>query len=65
MFRELLDFIVTRSSMRGGRRVLMLHDYPPVSGGGLALSVLDLTSCLPGSRYAVLSSRFIDHYADD
>lgn len=43
----------------------MLHDYPPVSGGGLALAVRDLTASVPGLRCAVLSSRLVDHYADD
>lgn len=44
----------------------MVHDYPPLSGGGLALSVLTLAEM--ASSYAsvdILSSRDRDHFADD
>jgi|GEM_PF-1655669 len=46
--------------------LLMLHDYPPITGGGLALSVRNLASVLePDFRTIVLSSRLTDHFADD
>jgi glycosyltransferase involved in cell wall biosynthesis len=44
----------------------MVHDYPPLSGGGLALSVLTLAEMASkSSRVDVLSSRRSDHFADD
>lgn len=44
----------------------MLHDYPPLSGGGLALAALDLALLVPGGqRVQILSSRTTDHFADD
>ena len=50
----------------GGPTLLMVHDYPPLTGGGLALSVRDLTSFLESHvRCETLSSRLFDHYADD
>jgi len=46
--------------------VLMLHDYPPVTGGGLALSVRELASLVRDELDVyVLSSRLADHFADD
>jgi glycosyltransferase involved in cell wall biosynthesis len=48
------------------RTVLMVHDYPPVTGGGLALAVLELAGLLRGDDHVVvLSSRWRDHFADD
>jgi glycosyltransferase involved in cell wall biosynthesis len=48
------------------RRVLMTHDYPPYSGGGLALSVRELADTLAGSyNVTVLSARWRDEFADD
>jgi glycosyltransferase involved in cell wall biosynthesis len=46
----------------------MTHDYPPLSGGGLALAVHDLSRALaamPGVEVSVLSSRLRDHCTDD
>jgi glycosyltransferase involved in cell wall biosynthesis len=44
----------------------MVHDYPPLTGGGLALAVRDLTSVLESDlQCETLSSRLLDHYADD
>ena len=44
----------------------MLHDYPPVTGGGLALSVRELASLVRDELDVfVLSSRLVDHFADD
>src|SRR5262245_108213 len=50
-----------------GRPLLLaLHDYPPVTGGGLALAARDLGRVLePGFRTVILSSRLKDHFADD
>jgi 1,2-diacylglycerol 3-alpha-glucosyltransferase len=47
-------------------RVVMVHDYPPMSGGGLALAARDLTRVL-GDRFdvSICSSRLVDHFADD
>lgn len=44
----------------------MVHDYPPLSGGGLAISVLDLCRSL-GNRFEcrVVTSRLVDHFGDD
>lgn len=47
-------------------RVVMVHDYPPFNGGGLALSVLDLAHLLDQIYdVSIISSRAVDHYADD
>jgi|tagenome__1003787_1003787.scaffolds.fasta_scaffold20986838_1 glycosyltransferase involved in cell wall biosynthesis len=44
----------------------MVHDYPPLSGGGLALSVLTLGEIASEhARVEILSSREVDHFADD
>ena len=47
-------------------RVVMVHDYPPLTGGGLALSVRDLAALL-AERFEVrvCSARMADHFADD
>jgi glycosyltransferase involved in cell wall biosynthesis len=46
--------------------LLALHDYPPVTGGGLALAARDLSRVLePSFRTVILSSRLKDHFADD
>ena len=46
--------------------VLALHDYPPATGGGLALAARDLSQLLEHRcRSVVLSSRLRDHFADD
>jgi glycosyltransferase involved in cell wall biosynthesis len=44
----------------------MVHDYPPFTGGGLATAVNELV-CLLGDdfEFTVLSSRLVDHFADD
>jgi glycosyltransferase involved in cell wall biosynthesis len=44
----------------------MIHDYPPVTGGGLAIAIQELARLLhPEFRFTVLSSRLVDHFADD
>lgn len=44
----------------------MLHDYPPLTGGGLAIGVRQLADMLcPRYTVQVLSSRLADHAADD
>jgi glycosyltransferase involved in cell wall biosynthesis len=52
-----------------GRRhpvVLMAHDYPPLTGGGLALGVREIAAALQDEFvFRVLSSRRRDHFADD
>ena len=46
--------------------VLMAHDYPPLTGGGLALGVRELARLLGDElRFRILSSRLVDHFADD
>ena len=50
----------------GRTKVLMLHDYPPITGGGLALSVRELSSNLRNDfQCLVLTSRLADHFSDD
>jgi glycosyltransferase involved in cell wall biosynthesis len=47
-------------------RLLMVHDYPPVTGGGLALAVNDLARTLADDVDAhVVSSRIADHFTSD
>jgi glycosyltransferase involved in cell wall biosynthesis len=44
----------------------MLHDYPPIRGGGLALAAADLAEVLSDTHTTeICSSRFRDHFADD
>jgi glycosyltransferase involved in cell wall biosynthesis len=44
----------------------MVHDYPPLTGGGLALGVQDIAAGLDDVlTFRVLSSRARDHFADD
>jgi glycosyltransferase involved in cell wall biosynthesis len=46
--------------------VLMIHDYPPLTGGGLAAGVRELAAGLAtGYRVIVLSARLADHFGDD
>jgi glycosyltransferase involved in cell wall biosynthesis len=46
--------------------LLMCHDYPPWTGGGLAGAVGDLTRLLHDDyEIVVVSSRLVDHFADD
>lgn len=46
--------------------ILALHDYPPATGGGLALAARDLNQLLQHRcRSVILSSRLKDHFADD
>jgi len=46
--------------------IVMMHDYPPLTGGGLAIGVSELATLLcPGRSVHVLSSRLADHAADD
>ena len=46
--------------------VLMVHDYPPFSGGGLALGVRQIVAALDDEfAFRVVSSRAHDHFADD
>ena len=63
------DRLAERASRTGaGARatIVMTHDYPPLSGGGLALGVRELTRLLAGDHHVlVLSSRLTDHFADD
>ena len=44
----------------------MVHDYPPVSGGGLAIASQELAT-LFGWRYRfrIMTSRLSDHFSDD
>jgi glycosyltransferase involved in cell wall biosynthesis len=57
--------MATRREQRRGR-LLMVHDYPPVTGGGLALGTLELVRLVQHERRClVLSSRLVDHFADD
>lgn len=44
----------------------MVHDYPPVSGGGLAIASQELAT-LFGWRYRfrIMTSRLADHFSDD
>jgi glycosyltransferase involved in cell wall biosynthesis len=52
----------------GGRRstIVMAHDYPPLTGGGLALDVRELAELVASDHdVVVLSSRLRDHFADD
>jgi hypothetical protein len=49
-----------------GPVIVMIHDYPPLTGGGLAIGVSELATLLcPGRSVHVLSSRLADHAADD
>ncbi|WAZ27269.1 glycosyltransferase family 4 protein [Streptomyces cinnabarinus] len=44
----------------------MVHDYPPLSGGGLALAALDLAALLADRyEFRIVSARSRDHFADD
>jgi glycosyltransferase involved in cell wall biosynthesis len=44
----------------------MVHDYPPYTGGGLALGVQEIVASLRDVlTFRVLSSRARDHFADD
>lgn len=44
----------------------MVHDYPPLSGGGLALGAREITAALHDEFvFRILSSRSRDHFADD
>jgi glycosyltransferase involved in cell wall biosynthesis len=46
--------------------VVMLHDYPPWSGGGLAIASRELALLLQRSfQFRILTSRLADHFADD
>lgn len=46
--------------------IVMTHDYPPLTGGGLALGVRELAGLLgSGHEVRVLTSRLVDHAADD
>jgi glycosyltransferase involved in cell wall biosynthesis len=46
--------------------MLMVHDYPPFTGGGLAIAVRELAAELREEfAFRVLSSRSLDHFADD
>jgi len=46
--------------------IVMTHDYPPVTGGGLAIGVRELAGLLCARHNVqVLSSRLADHAADD
>ncbi len=58
---------------QAGRRaarpeIVMTHDYPPLTGGGLALGVRELAGLLQAghdARVRILSSRLADPAADD
>jgi glycosyltransferase involved in cell wall biosynthesis len=57
---------VRPSAARPRPLLLMAHDYPPLTGGGLALAVQELAQHLRKDfRVRVLSSRLVDHFADD
>jgi glycosyltransferase involved in cell wall biosynthesis len=46
--------------------LLMIHDYPPLTGGGLAIGAVELAVLLQDDfRFRVVSSRVADHFADD
>jgi len=48
------------------KKVLFIHDYPPFSGGGLAINVLELASFLSEKHECkIMTSRLRDHFADD
>jgi glycosyltransferase involved in cell wall biosynthesis len=51
---------------RTRKAILFIHDYPPISGGGLARHVID-TAELLGLAYdcSIVTSRVKDHFADD
>jgi glycosyltransferase involved in cell wall biosynthesis len=57
---------MTRPERERRGSVVMTHDYPPLSGGGLALNVRELADLL-AKEYdvTVLSARLRDHFADD
>lgn len=47
-------------------RIVMTHDYPPLTGGGLAIGVRELAGLLCAeNRVHVITSRLSDHAADD
>jgi len=51
---------------RRSSAIVMVHDYPPLTGGGLALGVRELADLLSVDHdVCVLSSRWRDHFADD
>jgi glycosyltransferase involved in cell wall biosynthesis len=57
--------VVVRRQQRRAQ-LLMVHDYPPLTGGGLALGALELVRLVQDERRClVLSSRLVDHFADD
>lgn len=44
----------------------MVHDYPPLTGGGLAVGVRELARLLEDEfQFTILSSRLVDHFGDD
>ena len=46
--------------------ILFVHDYPPLSGGGLAMHVLESAEALSGTyEVRIISSRLNDEFADD
>lgn len=46
--------------------IVMCHDYPPLTGGGLAGSVNDLSELLAEDfEVVVITARLFDHFADD
>ncbi len=54
------------SEFGGPATILMVHDYPPVTGGGLALAVQELARLFGDEfRFLVRTSRLVDHFADD
>jgi glycosyltransferase involved in cell wall biosynthesis len=55
-----------RFSSNNKKTVVFLHDYPPISGGGLARHVLDTSKMLMGRfDVQIYTSRLSDHFADD
>jgi glycosyltransferase involved in cell wall biosynthesis len=55
-----------RGTAPPGVKILMIHDYPPLTGGGLAAGVRELATGLATShRVLVLSARLADHFGDD
>jgi glycosyltransferase involved in cell wall biosynthesis len=57
---------VTPRAARDRPVLLMCHDYPPLTGGGLAGAVRDLAALLqPDFDVVIVASRVLDHYADD
>lgn len=48
------------------KKILLIHDYPPCTGGGLAINVRDLARSLEHEfKCKIITSRINDDFADD